>query len=167
MSTPNIELNHLLINNISLAAVTDSMDKDVESNIDSTINTVNAILKTQSIKLDEISEVDYIEYKNNEIKVYSRPTENIEQNDGISERNDISLSQAFGKMFDVVSDPKDLEILRNITKVLLTYDSNNLLVDYITKSEITPDTVNLILSNMNIQTILSDINKIRSKYNIC
>lgn len=167
LSTPNIELNHLLINNISLATVTDSMGKDVESNIDSTIDTVNAILKTQSIKLDEISEVDYIEYKNNEIKVYSRPTENIEQNDGISERNDISLSQAFGKMFDVVSDPKDLEILRNITKVLLTYDSNNLLVDYITKSEITPDTVNLILSNMNIQTILSDINKIRSKYNIC
>ena len=77
------------------------------------------------------------------------------------------MSQAFGKMFDVVSDPKDLEILRNITKVLLTYDSNNLLVDYITKSEIIPDTVNLILSNMNIQTILSDINKIRSKYNIC
>jgi hypothetical protein len=167
LSTPNIELNHLLINNISLATVTDSMDKDVKSNIDSTIDTVNAILKTQSIKLDEISEIDYIEYKNNEIKVYSRPTENIKQNDGISEGNDISLSQAFGKMFDVVSDPKDLEILRNITKVLLTYDSNNLLVDYITKSEITPDTVNLILSNMNIQTILSDINKIRSKYNIC
>jgi hypothetical protein len=70
-------------------------------------------------------------------------------------------------MFDVVSDPKDLEMLKNITKVLLTYDNNNLLINYVTKSEIIPDTVNLILSNMNIQTILSDINKIRSKYNIC
>ena len=50
---------------------------------------------------------------------------------------------------------------------LLTYDNNNLLINYVTKSEITPDTVNLILSNINIQTILSDINKIRSKYNIC
>ena len=58
-------------------------------------------------------------------------------------------------------------MLKNITKVLLTYDNNNLLINYVTKSEIIPDTVNLILSNMNIQTILSDINKIRSKYNIC
>ena len=58
-------------------------------------------------------------------------------------------------------------MLKNISKVLLTYDNNNLLINYVTKSEIIPDTVNLILSNMNIQTILSDINKIRSKYNIC
>ena len=91
----------------------------------------------------------------------------MEQNDSIFEENNISLSQTFGKMFDVVSDPKDLEMLKNITKVLLTYDNNNLLINYVTKSEITPDTVNLILSNINIQTILSDINKIRSKYNIC
>lgn len=167
LSTSNIDLNYLLVNNISLATITGSMDRDVESNINSTIDVVNTILKTQPVKVDEISEVDYIEYKNNELKIYSRPIENIEQNDSISEENNISLSQTFGKMFDVVSDPKDLEMLKNITKVLLTYDNNNLLINYVTKSEIIPDTVNLILSNMNIQTILSDINKIRSKYNIC
>ena len=113
--------------------------------------------------------MDYIDYnfEKDSLNIYSRNKENLVREDSNSDKNIISLSQAFGKMFDVVSDPKDLEILRNITKVLLTYDSNNLLVDYITKSEITPDTVNLILSNMNIQTILSDINKIRSKYNIC
>ena len=171
LNTSNNDLNDLIDDSIGsiLTNPARRSETSISEDIRNILGLVNNRLKSESISLDSTTEVDYIDYnfEKDSLNIYSRNKENLVREDSNSDKNIISLSQAFGKMFDVVSDPKDLEILRNITKVLLTYDSNNLLVDYITKSEITPDTVNLILSNMNIQTILSDINKIRSKYNIC
>lgn len=170
LTSDNPELDKLLTSNLIVSIdPSASLDTNISRNINNVISEVNKLLKSESVSLDSTTEIDYVEYNfdKDTLEVYSRNKENLVREDSNSDKNIIYLQEVFGEMFNSVTDSRDLENLKNMTEILLSYDSNNLIQDFIKSSKFTPDTANLILSNRNIQTILSDINKIRSKYNIC
>lgn len=161
-----------------------SMLPAIEANVDGPVNIktfvdnlvskyipqLNSIIPGLNISHGSDSIVSHIKYVGGEFTIFTqpKPIENIEDNIRKSDENRLYLQNNFGSMFSASEiSAIDLATLADNFKLI---ESNigdlKLINDLVINGRIDSNILN-ILSNENVKSALIDINKIRSKYNIC
>ena len=156
----------------------------IEANVDGPVNIktfvdnlvskyipqLNSIIPGLNISHGSDSIVSHIKYVGGEFTIFTqpKPIENIEDNIRKSDENRLYLQNNFGSMFSASEiSAIDLATLADNFKLI---ESNigdlKLINDLVINGRIDSNILN-ILSNENVKSALIDINKIRSKYNIC
>lgn len=145
-----------------------SENENIENIINKIVDNINTLAKQSNIEYNSDNYIESVSYNNNNFDVSLRKKPQLNNNENISnfEKNKLSLQEIYGDLFEPITDINDIKKLINITD----YIKNNLdqnLINYIITSNLDNNIINLINSNNNVRIILSDINKLRSKYNIC
>nr|DAT90399.1 MAG TPA: exodeoxyribonuclease V beta chain [Caudoviricetes sp.] len=182
-------------NRVSEASVLSSFNKSIDSlspRVKEVIAEVTAIVKSEGVNItspnqildrandkfkmedveyDEGTNIDYVTYSNNQFRIITKPKPsiNIEENIGKFENNHVYLQSNFGDMFNTVVEGSDLDRLSNNVKYLqeISGEDFSILKNFILDGKYSQAVQAVLLSNYNILNTMIDINKVRSKYNIC
>lgn len=162
-------LNEISVNAKSIPSA--EIETYFKNSIQNKISEINSGLQTKSIPYDSTTDISYIKYVDGKISIYTKPkvTENIDENTRKLDENRVYLQNNFGGMFNhpdiTVTDLNTL--VDNFKLIEANSDGQmDVIKNFIKTGKYSPELFNL-LSNENIKLSLVDINKIRSKYNIC
>ena len=174
---PNEELRNILttaLNEISYdteSIPSSGIEAYFKSSMQEKITRINSDLQANPISYDSSTDISYIKYNDGKLSIYTKPkmTENIDENTRKLNENRVYLQNNFGDMFNhpdiTVTDLNTL--VDNFKLIEVNSDGQmDVIKNFIKTGKYSPELFNL-LSNENIKSALVDINKIRSKYNIC
>lgn len=157
-------LNRILYNSESI-----NSESRLTTEVNKILRDINTDLKTTPVPYNSTENISYIEYKNGKFIIYTSPrlSENSEESTRKSDENRLYLRNNFGDMFNIDITDSDLNsLVDNFKLIEMNTNEPNIIKEFIQTGRYSPELVRL-LTNENISSALMDINRIRSKYNIC
>lgn len=159
-----------------LSIVDDSFYKtaNLTEFIKSVVNNVNQDLQNNPIEYDSTNNLSSISYNNTGFTFDLTQKNNPDLNENLRNLKENRLylqNNGLNILNDNIQDinSEDIQKLVDYLNIIETASPKGLqpIVELINNNVLTSDLVNLILNNMNVADAVREINKIRSKHNIC